>query len=47
VEADVLDIENVTAALKTTGYGACVYNGQNDVVDHQVCKQRDRSDPRW
>jgi predicted dehydrogenase len=26
----------VTAALRTGRYGECVYNGQNDVVDHQV-----------
>ena len=32
----MLDIENVTDALKNGPYGECVYNGQNDVVDHQV-----------
>ena len=36
VDAPVLDIENVTDALKNGPYGECVYNGQNDVVDHQV-----------
>jgi predicted dehydrogenase len=36
VDADVLDIENVTEALKTSPYGQCVYEAGNDVVDHQV-----------
>ncbi|CAK7205265.1 hypothetical protein SEUCBS139899_008032 [Sporothrix eucalyptigena] len=36
VDADVLDIENVTDALQTTSYGRCVYECDNDVVDHQV-----------
>ncbi|OWT36060.1 streptomycin biosynthesis protein StrI [Cryptococcus neoformans Bt1] len=36
VDADVLDIENVTEALKTGPYGVCVYEAGNDVVDHQV-----------
>ncbi|RVU27875.1 Gfo/Idh/MocA family oxidoreductase [Streptomyces antnestii] len=28
--------EGVLAALRTSPYGACVYSGGNDVVDHQV-----------
>jgi hypothetical protein len=36
VDADVLDIENVTEALRTTKYGRCVYECLNDVVDHQI-----------
>ncbi|ORX37400.1 putative NAD-binding Rossmann fold oxidoreductase [Kockovaella imperatae] len=36
VDADVLDIENVTDALNKTNYGSCVYETDNDVVDHQV-----------
>jgi len=36
LDADVLDIENLTEALKTSPYGACVYEAGNDVVDHQV-----------
>ncbi|KAK3196308.1 hypothetical protein K4F52_000689 [Lecanicillium sp. MT-2017a] len=36
VDSEVLDIENVTDALKKTRYGTCVYEGENDVVDHQV-----------
>ncbi|KZZ96895.1 NAD-binding Rossmann fold oxidoreductase [Ascosphaera apis ARSEF 7405] len=36
VEAEVLDIENVTQALRKTQYGRCVYECPNDVVDHQV-----------
>jgi predicted dehydrogenase len=29
-------VEAVRAALRTGPYGECVYNGHNDVVDHQV-----------
>lgn len=36
LDADVLDIENVTEALKTSPYGRCVYECGNDIVDHQV-----------
>ncbi|TQV93463.1 hypothetical protein V2A60_010135 [Cordyceps javanica] len=36
VDAEVLDIENVTEALNRTNYGTCVYEGDNDVVDHQI-----------
>lgn len=36
VHAEVLDIENVTEALRTTNYGRCVYECANDVVDHQI-----------
>ena len=36
VDADILDIENVTEALETSPYGRCVYEAGNDVVDHQV-----------
>ncbi|KAK8866108.1 hypothetical protein IAR55_001259 [Kwoniella newhampshirensis] len=36
LDADVLDIENVTDALKTSPYGVCVYEAGNDIVDHQV-----------
>jgi hypothetical protein len=34
--AEVLDIESVSEMLKTTNYGKCVYEADNDVVDHQV-----------
>jgi predicted dehydrogenase len=30
------DPDDIRAALRTGPYGECVYNGQNDVVDHQV-----------
>jgi len=33
---DIPDIENVTDSLKTTDYGRCVYDSDNDVVDNQV-----------
>ncbi|RUS20318.1 hypothetical protein BC937DRAFT_95497 [Endogone sp. FLAS-F59071] len=33
---DVVDIENVTDALLNGPYGQCVYESDNDVVDHQV-----------
>lgn len=36
VDSEVLDIENVTEALNRTNYGTCVYENENDVVDHQV-----------
>ncbi|KAJ3497551.1 hypothetical protein NLG97_g1816 [Lecanicillium saksenae] len=36
VDSEVLDIENVTEALNRTNYGTCVYEGENDVVDHQI-----------
>lgn len=36
VDAEVLDIETVADALRTSPYGACVYEAGNDVVDHQT-----------
>lgn len=35
LSADV-NRESIHEALETTPYGECVYNGHNDVVDHQV-----------
>jgi hypothetical protein len=36
VDAEVLDIEIVADALKTSPYGSCVYEAGNDAVDHQT-----------
>lgn len=36
VDAEVMDIETVGAALETSPYGGCVYEAGNDVVDHQT-----------
>jgi hypothetical protein len=36
VDAEVLDIETVADALKTSPYGVCVYEAGSDVVDHQT-----------
>lgn len=36
LDSDVLDIELVADALKTSPYGTCVYEAGNDVMDHQT-----------
>ncbi|ORY27922.1 hypothetical protein BCR39DRAFT_536807 [Naematelia encephala] len=36
VDAEVMDIETVADALRTSQYGQCVYEAGNDVVDHQT-----------
>ncbi|KAH9498591.1 hypothetical protein Btru_007679 [Bulinus truncatus] len=36
VISNVVDIENVTEALRNGPYGKCVYDTDNDVVSHQV-----------
>ncbi|KAK3584612.1 hypothetical protein CHS0354_005205 [Potamilus streckersoni] len=36
VITDVVDIENVTKALRIGPYGRCVYESDNDVMSHQV-----------
>jgi hypothetical protein len=36
VDAEVLDIEVVADALRTSPHGVCVYEAGNDVVDHQT-----------
>ncbi|RIB13526.1 putative oxidoreductase [Gigaspora rosea] len=36
VVTDIVDIENLTDALKNGSYGRCVYECDNDVVDNQV-----------
>jgi hypothetical protein len=35
-DVEVLDIETIGEALKTSPYGQCVYEAGNDVVDHQT-----------
>ena len=34
--SDVVDIENITTALREGPYGRCVYESDNDVMSHQV-----------
>ncbi|KAK3735878.1 hypothetical protein RRG08_041067 [Elysia crispata] len=36
VITDIVDLENITEALRTGPYGKCVYDTDNDVVSHQV-----------
>ncbi|GFR88244.1 4,5-dihydroxyphthalate dehydrogenase [Elysia marginata] len=36
VITDIVDLENITKALRTGPYGKCVYDMDNDVVSHQV-----------
>jgi hypothetical protein len=36
VLCDVVDIENITDALRKGPYGKCVYDNDNDVMSHQV-----------
>lgn len=36
VDSEVLDIEVLDDALKTSPFGTCVYEAGNDVVDHQT-----------
>ena len=34
--SDVVDVENITKALREGPYGRCVYESDNDVMSHQV-----------
>ncbi|KAK3756701.1 hypothetical protein RRG08_013964 [Elysia crispata] len=36
VLTDIVDLENITEALRTGPYGKCVYDSDNDVVSNQV-----------
>lgn len=36
VEAEVLDVQNVTDVLRGNNYSRCVYECANDIVDHQI-----------